>query len=154
MVGRNALSVTLVSVFVLLAMLVFLVPLVQTIFTSMKPNTEIYRTPVRLWADQPTGALSSLLAHLPLDLRGRHGGGGDRGFPPLLGEFTLALILNTKRRATTLPIGIMTVNQEEQAWAMGPISAVMILSVILPMTLYFSMQRYFVRSLMEGSLKG
>lgn len=280
MVGRSAVSVTLVSLFVLLAMLLFLVPLVQTVFTSLKPNTEIYRTPVRLWPDQPTPAhyrhvftklrtdflsffrnsiivttvsvflmlfLGSLAAYglARIDFRGkafiifftsflvsipliitvipifmvetalrikntnlglilpytavympvplfiiyssflripveledaaRIDGCGrffiySRIFLPISasgmvaagivaflhcwGEFTLALILNTKRSATTLPIGIMMVNQEEQAWALGPMSAVMILSVILPMALYFSMQRYFVRGLMEGSLKG
>jgi ABC-type glycerol-3-phosphate transport system permease component len=70
------------------------------------------------------------------------------------GEFLYALILNTKRRATTLPIGIMMINQEEQSWALGPMSAVMVLSIIIPMTLYFIMQRYFIQGLMEGSLKG
>ena len=70
------------------------------------------------------------------------------------GEFLYALILNTKRRATTLPIGIMMINQEEQSWALGPMSAVMVLSIIVPMTLYFVLQRYFIQGLMEGSLKG
>jgi len=70
------------------------------------------------------------------------------------GEFLYALILNTKRRATTLPIGIMMINQEEQSWALGPMSAVMVLSIIIPMTLYFVLQRYFIQGLMEGSLKG
>jgi len=70
------------------------------------------------------------------------------------GEFLYALILNTRRRSTTLPIGIMMINQEEQSWALGPMSAVMVLSIIIPMTLYFILQRYFIQGLMEGSLKG
>ena len=280
MVGRSRLSVALVSLLVVVVMGLFLVPLVQTIFTSIKPNTEIYRTPVSLWPDRPTDAhyqhvftklradflrffrnsvvvttvsvflmlfLGSLAAYglARIDFRGKAfviffasflvsipliitvipifmietalrikntnlglilpytavympvplfiiyssflripgeledaaridgcgrffiysriflpisvGGMVAAGIVAFLncwGEFTLALILNTKRSATTLPIGIMMVNQEEQAWALGPMSAVMILSVILPMTLYFSLQRYFVRGLMEGSIKG
>ena len=70
------------------------------------------------------------------------------------GEFLYALILTTRRRSTTLPIGIMMINQEEQSWALGPMSAVMVLSIIIPMTLYLILQRYFIQGLMEGSLKG
>ena len=70
------------------------------------------------------------------------------------GEFLYALILNTKRSATTLPIGIMMINDEEQAWALGPMSAVMMLSVIIPMFLYLLFQKNFIKGLMEGSVKG
>jgi ABC-type glycerol-3-phosphate transport system permease component len=70
------------------------------------------------------------------------------------GEFLYALILNTKRSATTLPIGIMMINDEEQAWALGPMSAVMMLSVIIPMSLYLLFQKNFIKGLMEGSVKG
>lgn len=70
------------------------------------------------------------------------------------GEFLYALILNTKRSATTLPIGIMMINDEEQAWALGPMSAVMILSIIIPMSLYTIFQKNFIKGLMEGSVKG
>ncbi len=70
------------------------------------------------------------------------------------GEFLYALILNTKQSATTLPIGIMMINDEEQAWALGPMSAVMILSIIIPMSLYMVFQKNFIRGLMEGSVKG
>jgi ABC-type glycerol-3-phosphate transport system permease component len=70
------------------------------------------------------------------------------------GEFLYALILNTKRSATTLPIGIMMINDEEQAWALGPMSAVMILSIIIPMSLYMIFQKNFIKGLMEGSVKG
>jgi ABC-type glycerol-3-phosphate transport system permease component len=280
MVARNSAAVAVVSVLVTLVVILFLVPLFQTLSTAIKPNTEIYKTPVRMLPEHPTGAhyqhvftrlrtdfvnffrnsvvvttvsvflmlfLGSLAAFglARIDFRGkgfviffasflvsipliitvipifmietamrikntnlglilpytavympvplfimygaflripgeledaaRIDGCGrfrtySRIFLPIAvgglvaagivaflncwGEFTLALILNTKRSATTLPIGIMMVNQEEQAWALGPMSAVMVLSVIVPMTLYFSMQRYFVRGLMEGSIKG
>ncbi|MCD6121396.1 MAG: carbohydrate ABC transporter permease [Spirochaetales bacterium] len=70
------------------------------------------------------------------------------------GEFLFALILTTKRSATTLSIGIMKINQQEQAWALGPMSAVMVLSTAIPFTLYMIFQRYFVQGLMEGSIKG
>ena len=70
------------------------------------------------------------------------------------GEFLYALILNTKRSATTLPIGIMMINDEEQAWALGPMSAVMMLSIIIPMSLYMVFQKNFIKGLMEGSVKG
>ncbi|HUV08113.1 MAG TPA: carbohydrate ABC transporter permease [Spirochaetia bacterium] len=70
------------------------------------------------------------------------------------GEFLFALILTTKRNSTTLPIGIMMINQEEQAWALGPMSAVMVLSIVIPLALYLFLQRYFVKGLLEGSLKG
>jgi len=70
------------------------------------------------------------------------------------GEFLFALILTTKRSATTLSIGIMKINQQEQAWALGPMSAIMVLSTIIPFTLYMIFQRYFIQGLMEGSIKG
>lgn len=70
------------------------------------------------------------------------------------GEFLFALILTTKRSATTLSIGIMKINEEEQAWALGQMSAVMILSIIIPFSLYVVFQRYFIKGLMEGSIKG
>ena len=70
------------------------------------------------------------------------------------GEFLFALILTTKRSTTTLPIGIMMINEEEQSWALGPMSAVMILSIIIPMALYLFLQKYFVRGMTEGAIKG
>ncbi len=70
------------------------------------------------------------------------------------GEFLFALILTTKRSATTLSIGIMKINEEEQAWALGPMSAVMILSIIIPFCLYMVFLRYFIKGLMEVSIKG
>jgi ABC-type glycerol-3-phosphate transport system permease component len=280
MVGSHRVARATINLLVLAALLLFLVPILQTIFTSIKPDTEIYKTPVHLWPAHPTMAhfvkvltrlrtdffnffrnsivvtsvsvtlmlfLGSMAAYglARIDFRGKSlfiffvsflvaipliitvipifmletalrvkntniglimpytavympvplfiiyasflrvpgeledaakidgctrffvysriflplsvGGMVAAGIVAFLncwGEFPLALILNTKRSATTLPIGIMLVNAEEQAWALGPMSAVMILSIILPMTLYFSLQRYFVRGLMEGSLKG
>jgi ABC-type glycerol-3-phosphate transport system permease component len=70
------------------------------------------------------------------------------------GEFLYALILNTKYRGTTLPIGIMLVNFEEASFALGPISAVIVLSIVIPMALYFILQRYFVKGMLEGAIKG
>jgi ABC-type glycerol-3-phosphate transport system permease component len=70
------------------------------------------------------------------------------------GEFLFALILTTKPKTTTLPIGIMMIKYEEQAWELGPLSAIIILSIIVPMTLYFVLQRYFIRGLLEGAVKG
>jgi ABC-type glycerol-3-phosphate transport system permease component len=70
------------------------------------------------------------------------------------GEFLFALILTTKRSTTTLPIGIFLINEEEQSWALGPMSAVMLLSIIIPMTLYLFLQKYFVRGMTEGAIKG
>jgi ABC-type glycerol-3-phosphate transport system permease component len=269
--------VTNVIVLFLLAM--FMIPLIQTIFTSIRPDSEIYRTPVQLWPDNPTLdhyrhvftqlqkdffsfftnsvvvttvsvalilALSSLAAYglaridfrgkafvmffisfivaiplvitvipvfmmettlrikntnlglilpyvavympmplfiiyalfmkVPTDLEdaamidgcsrlyvyarifvplGKAGivAAGIISFLSCWGEFLFALILTNKRTSTTLPIGIMMVNQEEQAWAFGPMSAVMILSIIIPMILYLVLQKYFVQGLLEGSIK-
>lgn len=70
------------------------------------------------------------------------------------GEFLYALILTTKRATTTLPIGILLVNEEEQSWALGPMSAIMILSILIPMLLYLFLQKYFVRGMTEGAIKG
>ena len=70
------------------------------------------------------------------------------------GEFLYALILNTKYKGTTLPIGIMLINFEEASWALGPISAVLVLSIFLPITLYFILQRYFIEGMMKGAIKG
>jgi ABC-type glycerol-3-phosphate transport system permease component len=70
------------------------------------------------------------------------------------GEFLYALILNTKYKGTTLPIGIMLINFEEASWALGPVSAVLVLSIFIPITLYFILQRYFIQGMMEGAIKG
>jgi ABC-type glycerol-3-phosphate transport system permease component len=70
------------------------------------------------------------------------------------GEFLYALILNTKYRGTTLAIGIMLVNFEEASFALGPIAGVIVWSIIVPMVLYFILQRYFVKGMLEGALKG
>lgn len=70
------------------------------------------------------------------------------------GEFLFALILTTKRSTTTLPIGILLINDEEQSWALGPMSAIMLLSIIIPMLLYLFLQKYFVRGMTEGAIKG
>jgi len=70
------------------------------------------------------------------------------------GEFLYALILTSKRSSTTLPIGILMIKNEEQAWELGPLSSIIILSIIIPVTLYMIFQKYFIKGLMEGSLKG
>ena len=80
--------------------------------------------------------------------------GGIIAFIYIWGEFLFSLILNTRETSMTLPIGIMSVNTEQQAWALGPLSAVIVLSIIIPISLYLSVQQYFVKGLMEGSIKG
>lgn len=70
------------------------------------------------------------------------------------GEFLYALILNTKYRGTTLAVGIMLVNFEEASFALGPISTVIVWSIVVPMALYFTLQRYFVKGMIEGAIKG
>jgi multiple sugar transport system permease protein len=70
------------------------------------------------------------------------------------GEFLFALTLTSNLKSTTLSIGILLVNYEEQSWSMGIMSAVMILSVIIPLTLYLILRRHFVEGLLAGSIKG
>jgi len=56
--------------------------------------------------------------------------------------------LNTKHKGTLLPIGIMLVNFEDASWALGLVSAVLVLFIFIPITLCF------IEVMMKGAIKG
>ncbi len=68
-------------------------------------------------------------------------------------EFMFALILSQTRDAATLPIGIASrVTQYEIQW--GPMSAGGVIAVIPVLVFAFAVQRYLVRGMSFGAIKG
>lgn len=70
------------------------------------------------------------------------------------GEFTYAKTLTSSPLAQTLPVGIVFLQDEAGSWAYGTLAAVIILSLIPVLVIFLSMQKYFVKGIMEGALKG
>lgn len=68
-------------------------------------------------------------------------------------EFMFALILSQTRDAATLPIGIASrVTQYEIQW--GPMSAGGVIAVVPVLVFAFAVQRYLVRGMSFGAIKG
>lgn len=70
------------------------------------------------------------------------------------GEFMFALTLMESSIMKTLPIGIVLLRDEGQSWAYGLLSAAVVVSIIPVILFFIALQRYFVRGIIEGSLKG
>ena len=70
------------------------------------------------------------------------------------GEFTYAKTLTSSAVSQTLPVGIVFLQDEAGSWAYGTLTAVIILSLIPVLIIFLAMQKYFVRGIMEGALKG
>lgn len=70
------------------------------------------------------------------------------------GEFTYARTLTSTAAAQTLPVGITFLQDEAGSWAFGTLSATIIISLIPVLILFLAMQKYFVKGIMEGALKG
>jgi len=70
------------------------------------------------------------------------------------GEFTLALTLIESSIMKTLPVGIVLLRDEGQSWAYGLLSAAVVVSVIPVILSFIVLQKYFIRGMIEGSLKG
>ena len=70
------------------------------------------------------------------------------------GEFMYAQTLTNSPAAQTLAIGITFLRDEAASWQFGPLSTAITLSIIPPFIIFIMMQRYFVKGIIEGALKG
>ncbi len=76
------------------------------------------------------------------------------GFINIWGEFMYAQTLTNSPDAQTLAIGITFLRDEAASWQFGPLSTAIVLSIIPPFLIFIFMQRYFVKGIIEGALKG
>jgi ABC-type glycerol-3-phosphate transport system permease component len=70
------------------------------------------------------------------------------------GEFTYGRTLTSTAKAQTLPVGITFLRDEATSWQYGTLTATIVLSLIPLLIIFLSMQKYFIKGIMEGSLKG
>ena len=70
------------------------------------------------------------------------------------GEFTYGRTLTSTAKAQTLPVGITFLRDEATSWQYGTLTATIILSLIPLLIIFLSMQKYFIKGIMEGALKG
>ncbi len=71
------------------------------------------------------------------------------------GEFMFARTLSSSPAAQTLSVGITFLRDEASSWQYGTLCSVITLSLIPLLTVFLSMQKYFIeKGLMEGALKG
>lgn len=70
------------------------------------------------------------------------------------GEFTYARTLTSTANGQTLPVGITFLRDEAASWQYGTLTATITLSLIPLLIIFLSMQKYFIRGIMEGALKG
>jgi ABC-type glycerol-3-phosphate transport system permease component len=76
------------------------------------------------------------------------------GFINVWGEFLYGRTLTNTPAAQTLAIGITFLRDEAASWQFGPLSTAITLSIIPPFIIFLVMQRYFVKGIIEGALKG
>ena len=70
------------------------------------------------------------------------------------GEFMYGRTLTNSPDAQTLAIGITFLRDEAASWQFGPLSTAITLSIIPPFIIFVAMQKYFVKGIIEGALKG
>jgi len=75
-------------------------------------------------------------------------------FVAVWGEFLFALTIMESSLMKTLPVGIVLLRDEGQSWAYGLLSAAVVVSIIPVILFFIVLQKYFVRGMIEGSLKG
>jgi ABC-type maltose transport system permease subunit len=66
----------------------------------------------------------------------------------------LARTLSYNPSAQTLAVGITFLRDEAASWQYGTLCATITLSLIPLLILFLSMQKYFIKGIMEGALKG
>jgi arabinogalactan oligomer / maltooligosaccharide transport system permease protein len=71
-----------------------------------------------------------------------------------LNEFILASAILQSTNHFTLPVGLRGFIDQQYGQRWGPFTACALLSAIPIAALFFSLQRYFVRGLTAGSVKG
>lgn len=75
-------------------------------------------------------------------------------FITVWGEFTYARTLTTTSRGQTLPVGITFLRDEAASWQYGTLCATIVLSLIPTLAIFLGMQKYLVKGIMEGAVKG
>ena len=70
------------------------------------------------------------------------------------GEFTYGRTLTSTPKSQTLPVGITFLRDEATSWQYGTLTATIVLSLIPLLIIFLSMQKYFIKGIMEGALKG
>lgn len=75
-------------------------------------------------------------------------------FITVWGEFTYARTLCTTARSQTLAVGITFLRDEAASWQYGTLTATIILSLIPVLIIFLSMQKYFIKGIMAGAVKG
>lgn len=70
------------------------------------------------------------------------------------GEFMFARTLTNSPAATTLSVGITYLRDEAASWQYGTLTAAITLSLFPPLVTFLVMQKYFVKGIIEGALKG
>ncbi len=70
------------------------------------------------------------------------------------GEFLFALTIMESSFMKTLPVGIVLLREEGMSWAYGSLSAAVVVSIVPVILFFIVLQKYFVRGMIEGSLKG
>lgn len=75
-------------------------------------------------------------------------------FITVWGEFTYARTLSVTAKSQTLAVGITFLRDEAASWQYGTLTATIILSLIPVMVIFLSMQKYFVKGIMAGAVKG
>ena len=74
-------------------------------------------------------------------------------FISVWGEFTYARTLCTAK-SQTLAVGITFLRDEAASWQYGTLTATIILSLIPVLAIFLSMQKYFIKGIMAGAVKG
>ncbi len=69
-------------------------------------------------------------------------------------EFMFARALMLSRNAYTLPIGITFLQSEAQSWNFGVLAAAIVLTLLPVLIVFIILQRFLVKGIMEGALKG
>lgn len=75
-------------------------------------------------------------------------------FITVWGEFTYARTLTTTTRSQTLSVGITFLRDEAASWQYGTLCATIVLSLIPTLIIFLAMQKYLVKGIMEGAVKG
>ena len=70
------------------------------------------------------------------------------------GEFMFARTLASRPHMATVPVGIMLLQVEGRTWPYGTLSAIIVITIIPVFIVFVALQRYIVRGLTEGALKG
>ena len=70
------------------------------------------------------------------------------------GEFKYARTLCTTAKSQTLAVGIAFLRDEAASWQYGTLTATIILSLIPVLAIFLSMQKYFIKGIMAGAVKG